>query len=220
MLGESLSLAEIGRRVGKRESTVAHWVERYGLKAANREKHAARGPLSREELADLVAGGASIAEIAETVGRSKATVRHWLREYGLRTRRAATRGAGALRFAEGGQPARVVRICPHHGLASFQRRAEGGYRCLRCRSDAVTRRRRKVKQILVEEFGGRCQICGYDRCISSLEFHHTEPNEKRFALGHRGVARSLAKARTEAEKCVLLCANCHAEVEAGIHSLA
>jgi hypothetical protein len=49
----------------------------------------------------------------------------------------------------------------------------------------------------------------------ALEFHHVELAEKRFSLSHRGVARSLARARDEASKCVLLCSNCHAEVEAG-----
>jgi hypothetical protein len=35
----------------------------------------------------------------------------------------------------------------------------------------------------------------------------------------KGVARSLEKARAEPRKCVLLCANCHAEVEAGVLGL-
>jgi hypothetical protein len=74
--------------------------------------------------------------------------------------------------------------------------------------------------MLVDEAGGACQLCGYDRCIAALEFHHRDPAEKSFSLSHRGVARSLAKARAEAAKCILLCANCHAEVEAGMRSLA
>jgi 5-methylcytosine-specific restriction endonuclease McrA len=77
-----------------------------------------------------------------------------------------------------------------------------------------------VKRILVAEAGGACQLCGYDRCIAALEFHHRDPREKSFALSQRGVARSLEKARAEAAKCVLLCANCHSEVEAGIRLLA
>jgi hypothetical protein len=72
----------------------------------------------------------------------------------------------------------------------------------------------------VEEAGGACQLCGYDRCIAALGFHHRDPAEKSFALSQRGVARSLATARGEAAKCILLCANCHAEVEAGMRSLA
>jgi hypothetical protein len=39
-------------------------------------------------------------------------------------------------------------------------------------------------------------------------------------VGLEGVARSLVRARAEARKCVLLCANCHAEVEAGMASVA
>ena len=42
---------------------------------------------------------------------------------------------------------------------------------------------------------------------------------KNFSLSHEGVTRSLERAREEARKCVLLCANCHAEVEAGVRVL-
>ena len=67
-------------RAGVHESTVAYWVARYGLRAGGAEKHAARGGIGREELQELVDGGLSIAEISAEVGRSKATVRHWLRD--------------------------------------------------------------------------------------------------------------------------------------------
>jgi hypothetical protein len=62
-------------------------------------------------------------------------------------------------------------------------------------------------------------ICGYSRCQQALQFHHLDPATKRFHLGHNGVCRSLTKSRAEAKKCVLLCANCHAEVEAGLAGL-
>ena len=158
----------------------------------------------------------SIAQIAAAIGRSKATVRHWMREYGLKTRRAEQRRAS---IEDGGQPVHVVvRECARHGSTEFERRSGGGYRCLKCRSEAVTRRRRKVKRVLVEEAGGACAACGYDRCIAALEFHHREPEHKRFALSLRS-ARSIASSRAEAEKCVLLCANCHSEMEAGVLAL-
>ncbi len=154
LLGRGLSLAEIGRRFGKHEATVAYWVEKHGLQAVNHSKHAARGALVREELERLVASGASIAEIAEALERSKPTVRHWLREYGLTTWRGTMRQVRADQRASSAQPTRTILDCPHHGATAFQLRAEGGYRCLKCRSDAVTRRRRRVKQLLVEEAGG------------------------------------------------------------------
>jgi hypothetical protein len=55
---------------------VGYWVQQHGLQAVNREKFAARGGLAREELEPLVKDGASIAQIAEAVGRSKGSVRH------------------------------------------------------------------------------------------------------------------------------------------------
>jgi transposase len=210
MLDQGLSLAEIGRRVDLHEATVGYWVKKHGLQAVNREKYAARGGLAEDTLRELVAAGMSAGQIAETVGYSKTTVRHWLREYGLKTQWAERRRAS------NDHPPQLQLHCPHHGLTIFRRRSKGGYRCAKCRSAAVAHRRRKVKRMLVDEAGGRCSVCGYSRCIAALEFHHLVPAEKSFSLSHRGVARSLAKARLEASKCVLLCANCHAEVEAGI----
>lgn len=84
----------------------------------------------------------------------------------------------------------------------------------------MTRRRRRIKQQLVEEAGGRCAICGYARSPAALVFHHLDPTQKRFHLARNGYTRSLARAREEAGKCLLLCANCHAEVEAGDTDLA
>jgi transposase len=216
LLSEGLSLAEIGRRVGLHEATIGYWVKKHGLEAVNRERHAARGGMTREELQPMVDAGMSIAEIAASSERSKATVRHWLREYGLKTRRAEQRRASIEQGKRLGDI--VVCECAHHGLTEFKRRSAGGLRCLRCRSEAVTRRRRKVKRILVEEAGGACMVCGYDSCIAALEFHHLEPGDKQFALSHRS-ARSMASSRAEAKKCVLLCANCHSEVEAGMLAL-
>jgi hypothetical protein len=80
-------------------------------------------------------------------------------------------------------------------------------------------RRRTIKEILVREAGGRCQICGYDRYSAALQFHHVDPGAKSFGLALRGVTRSLDRCREEARKCVLLCANCHAEVEAAVARL-
>src|SRR6185312_11005334 len=203
MLAEGLSLAEIGRRAGRHESTVAYWVGQFGLRANGSARHAAKGALSRSELTMLVDAGMSTAQIASSVDRSKTTVRHWLREYGLTTawgirRQASHRGERELTLR-----------CPSHGTTAFIRRSKGGYRCAKCRAEAVSRRRRKVKRILVEDAGGSCRICGYDGCIAALEFHHVTPAAKRFSLSHRGVARSLERARAEAAKCILLCANCH-----------
>jgi IS30 family transposase len=74
LLGQGLSLAEIGRRFGRHEATVSYWVKKHGLEAANGDKHSARGGIAREELEALVGAGKSIAEIAEAVGRRVVSV--------------------------------------------------------------------------------------------------------------------------------------------------
>jgi 5-methylcytosine-specific restriction endonuclease McrA len=109
--------------------------------------------------------------------------------------------------------------CSRHGDTDFWLSGRGYYRCKRCRSDAVARRRRKVKAILVAEAGGACCICGYDRNMRALHFHHLEPLQKRHEINAKGVAIALEKLRVEAQKCVLLCSNCHAEVEDGMASV-
>ncbi len=54
---------------------------------------------------------------------------------------------------------------------------------------------------------------------AALQFHHVDPTQKRLGLSASGVALSLETLRAEAQKCVLLCSNCHAEVEDGTASV-
>src|SRR4051794_22344999 len=108
----------------------------------------------------------------------------------------------------------LVRTCTKHGEVIF-RRFGGRWKCRRCVGEAVTRRHRKVRAILIAEAGGCCTICGYMRCSWNLQFHHVDPATKSFSMTMAS-GKSLVAYRAEAEKCVLLCANCHGEVEAGL----
>jgi hypothetical protein len=61
--------------------------------------------------------------------------------------------------------------------------------------------------------GGRCKICGYNKCFAALQFHHRDPTEKEILLNSGKMALSnMAGVLKEIEKCDLLCANCHAEL--------
>jgi transposase len=217
LLAQGLSVEKIARRFGKHPSTVSYWMGKHGLVAVNRDKHAAWGALPRERLEALAGAGLTIAEIATEVQRSKATVRHWLRRHGLRTR--ATERGGKVREARQAGSLELTLVCPRHGETDFVIEGRGYYRCRRCRSEQIVRHRRRLKQQLVDEAGGCCQSCGYDRSLSALEFHHLDPGNKRLGLSAGGLTLSLARLRAEAAKCVLLCSNCHAEVEAGIRAL-
>jgi transposase-like protein len=214
LLGQGVSLARIGRRFDLQEATVSYWVKKHGLQAVNHGKHKAKGGLTRDELEPLVESGATIAQIAEAVDRSKATVRHWLTRYGLKTHGGPGRRPAAL--SKAAKQAGPTMRCARHGDTEFSLTGRGYYRCKQCRSAAVVRRRRKVKAILVEEAGGRCCICGYRRNMRALHFHHVDPTQKRHEINAKGVAIALDRLRGEAQKCVLLCSNCHAEVEDGM----
>lgn len=80
--------------------------------------------------------------------------------------------------------------------------------------------REELKRRAIEYKGGRCCICGYDRCMAALQFHHVDRTTKVAEIGkmHRD-RKPWEEVKAELDKCVLLCANCHAEVEVGQVSL-
>ena len=58
-----------------------------------------------------------------------------------------------------------------------------------------------------------CVVCGYNRCLTALAFHHVIPDKKNKDVCAIKTIRLLKR---EAAKCLVLCANCHAEVHAGM----
>ena len=213
LLRRGLSLAEIGNRVGLHETTVRYWVQQHGLSAVNCDKHKAKGRLSREELTELVERQLTLAQIAAEVGRSVSGVRHWMDKYELSTARAR---CNPPLSKDPNRPRYATRKCLKHGPAKFILENRGYYRCMTCRSERVASWRRRAKRKLAEEAGGRCVLCGYDSYMGALQFHHLDRSTKSFQLSLRGITCSIEKLRAEAAKCVLLCANCHAEVEGGV----
>lgn len=82
--------------------------------------------------------------------------------------------------------------------------------------DAVAKRRKLVKMKAIEYKGGKCCICGYDKYSGALEFHHKNADDKEFGISERGWTISWEKIRSEIDKCILVCSNCHREIEAGV----
>ena len=104
--------------------------------------------------------------------------------------------------------------CSSHGLTKHTP-GNGRPRCIKCGYEAVKRRRYKIKDQAVQYKGGCCQICGYSKHSGALEFHHTDPAAKDFQIAVKANI-SWDKIQKELDKCVLLCANCHREVHAGV----
>jgi hypothetical protein len=89
---------------------------------------------------------------------------------------------------------------------------KNGHRKTVCNSCNVTQFRRRRKEKCVMYKGGKCEKCGYNKCLGALQFHHIDPSEKEFGLSGKGVPKSWERCKTELDKCILLCANCHAEL--------
>lgn len=102
-------------------------------------------------------------------------------------------------------------------LSFFYKKANGkrpSY-CKECNTEYAAQKLRIAKQFYVNYKGGKCEKCGYDKCIGALDFHHVDPTEKDFNISkikHKSL-KSINKPEIlqELDKCILLCANCHRE---------
>ena len=82
--------------------------------------------------------------------------------------------------------------------------------------DNLVNWRLDIKKKSVEYKGGKCIICGYNKCLRSLDFHHLIPEEKDFSIS-KNKNRKFENLKNELNKCVLLCSNCHGEIHEGQH---
>ena len=90
--------------------------------------------------------------------------------------------------------------------------------CRVCTRERLKVAKQQFKQACVDYKGGKCERCGYSRCLTALDFHHRDPAKKDFGIGHARTVRFSDGIRRELDKCSLLCATCHREVEAGVGS--
>ena len=104
-----------------------------------------------------------------------------------------------------------LKECPIHGLTQFafyeNSSHKGQFKCNKCESELAVIKNQKRKLKAVEYKGGKCKICGYDKNISALEFHHLNPNEKDFTIS--GTKCGWNDLQKELDKCIMICANCH-----------
>lgn len=103
-------------------------------------------------------------------------------------------------------------------LSSFYRftgSADGlSWECKPCNYQRKTAHKNKIKVRLIEGTGRKveCECCGYNRCVSALEFHHVDRNEKEVFLSDIQSLKLCDEYINEALKCTILCSNCHREI--------
>ena len=97
------------------------------------------------------------------------------------------------------------------GYVYSRRKANSTTRCNTC---YVRERRKGIKEEAIKIKGGKCSICGYDKCHTSMDFHHLDKTKKEFSISGNNTAKD--KLFKRLEKCILVCKNCHGEIETGM----
>jgi hypothetical protein len=155
------------------------------------------GVMDEQRLRDCIDQRMSTRQIAQELGCSQTNVRHHLRRLKLKTNPLPGKGRGG-------------RGCEAHGQTKCPHCYKGG-------AYHVTKRRKKLKRMLVEERGGRCEAegCpvdpGYEFEIGDLDFHHLNPDEKMRQLSNWSLGEEAL--RQEAAKCILTCPLCHRRLD-------
>ena len=115
----------------------------------------------------------------------------------------------------------LTKICPHckkeKSIDLFYKRRgnKPSSYCKECTSIQALTRQQNFKKQCLDYKGGKCLSCGYNNYQGALEFHHLDPNEKDMNVSDL-VHFSIKKLKEEIRKCIVLCANCHRMVHAGL----
>jgi len=111
----------------------------------------------------------------------------------------------------------MIITCQYHLCSNeFEVQSHGKTTKKYCSTPCRTKRniatwRKNMKRRAVDYKGGKCQGCGYDKCVEAFDFHHRDPEAKEFGISSMGHCRSWDKMKAELDKCDLLCSNCHRE---------
>jgi len=88
--------------------------------------------------------------------------------------------------------------------------------CNICCREQTAKQKRNYKKKIVDYCGGKCTICGYDKCYAALEFHHTNPSEKESDFQQVMKNSAFEKQKELVKGCIMICANCHREIHQGM----
>ncbi len=146
--------------------------------------------------------------IAKTLGLTDRTIRVWLTKLNLIPAKDGILIKDGKRFKR----------CPKCNLvkesSNFNSKKSGsGIRswCISCEVRIRWEKHRGFKQKCVEYKGGKCQICGYNQCLSAMDFHHINSEEKDYQISEIR-CKPWEIVQLELDKTILLCRNCHAEL--------
>lgn len=149
------------------------------------------------------------------VGKSGTTVRYWLNKFELKTNYESIRYRKPTDYSDGKKCPKCNTKKPLNEFYDKRGKIGGSGYCKICTNNETYKRSINLKQKCVEYKGGCCEICGYNKSNSALQFHHLKPNEKKFNISEYRTRAFSDEIKKELDKCMLVCANCHFEIHDG-----
>lgn len=160
--------------------------------------------MNKDLLIQQINQGYSTWKIAELNQTTQPNIRYWLKKYGLKTQRTINQEI-------------EERLCLTCNIRKpqdqfYKRGKKYMSHCKTCYQSVYSSKRKTQKQQAVDYLGGKCSNCGYNKCLNALEFHHLDPSTKEINPSQLMRFSSFDKLKSELDKCILLCSNCHREL--------
>lgn len=168
---------------------------------------------TRAQLVSYIEQGLSQREIADLLGSTQTTISRHMRKHKLQpVKRSGPRPGSKTHLCKRCGETDPTKFRNHWFSVSY-------CKCKQCHAHEQAARYRDNRLRAIEEMGGQCTFCGYKKYHGSLHFHHLDPSQKdpQWKLLK---AKPYEDIKEELSKCILVCANCHGELHAGLISVA
>jgi hypothetical protein len=172
--------------------------------------------MKKEELEQMINEGRSLNKISRDSGKSLTTVRYWVKKYNIPFNTKNFSSQIKKEYGEFRTCPKCKENCPIDQFYNRRGKIGGSVYCKKCTTQQVVERTKKLKQDMVNYKGGCCQLCGYNKYIGALDFHHIDPNQKDFTIAHVRQYKFDDVIKNELDKCLLVCSNCHREIHGGL----
>lgn len=168
--------------------------------------------MEKEVLEKYLQEGLSLNKICKLTGKSLTTIRYWKNKYSLKSSYTTFKFLEKTEYGE-------TRFCPRckcdvktENFHQRRGKANSSTYCKSCTTEQTVERMRNIKSQMIEYKGRCCSRCGYDKYQGALEFHHLDPNEKDFNPSDLKKYKFDDRMKSELDKCILVCSNCHREI--------
>ncbi len=165
--------------------------------------------IKKEILEDLVDRDYTRREVANELGIGYSTVHHYMSRYNLKFKRTE------LQKQQENRKHKCLECGEANPKNFYGKRKKQCKKCFNKKCAELIREKRKR---IIDERGGECESCGYNKYIGALDFHHPDPDEKD---PNWNVTKNWTyeRMKKQTDKCVLLCSNCHREEHARMRGL-